>query len=166
MKVRVVSVGRDRSGLFQPAVDEYAGRLKHYCRFELLELAEARGGTDAGQPLRSKVRIKTMNWNSGHGAYALEQVYTVHAGQDYALGEVRFTRFAPRPSRGFPSARTPSRASLFETMVAMSMVLPIFTTTAPSACLASRPVSMVISRPSGRAIFLMIPFGSFILVCS
>ncbi len=43
MKVRVVSVGKDRSGLFEPAVQEYAGRLKHYCKFELIELAEARG---------------------------------------------------------------------------------------------------------------------------
>jgi hypothetical protein len=46
-------------------------------------------------PLRSRVRIRTMNWSSGHGAYALEQTYTVHAGQDYAVGEVRFTRFEP-----------------------------------------------------------------------
>jgi len=35
--VRVVSIGKDRSGLFLPAVEEYAGRLKHYCRFSLLE---------------------------------------------------------------------------------------------------------------------------------
>ena len=43
MKVRVASIGRDRSGLFQPGVDEYADRLAHYTRFELLELPEATG---------------------------------------------------------------------------------------------------------------------------
>jgi len=41
LKVRVVSVGRDRSGLFAPAVDQYAGRLRHYAAFELIELTEA-----------------------------------------------------------------------------------------------------------------------------
>ena len=39
-------------------------------------------------------------------------------------------------------------ASLAATTVASSMVSPCFTTTAPSACLASFPVEMVISRPS------------------
>lgn len=43
MKVRVASIGRDRSGLFQPGVDEYASRLSHYTRFELIELSEASG---------------------------------------------------------------------------------------------------------------------------
>jgi 23S rRNA (pseudouridine1915-N3)-methyltransferase len=35
-------VGRDRSGLFEPAVADYAKRLSHYCRFELVELPESR----------------------------------------------------------------------------------------------------------------------------
>lgn len=43
LKLRVLSVGRDRSGLFQPAVDEYAGRLKHYTKLELVELPESSG---------------------------------------------------------------------------------------------------------------------------
>lgn len=43
MKVRVLSIGKDRSKLFQPGVDEYASRLVHYTRFELVEMAEASG---------------------------------------------------------------------------------------------------------------------------
>lgn len=43
LKVRVASIGKDRSGLFQPGVDEYSKRLLHYTRFELLELPEATG---------------------------------------------------------------------------------------------------------------------------
>jgi 23S rRNA (pseudouridine1915-N3)-methyltransferase len=43
LKVRVLSVGRDRSGWFEPAVQGYAARLKHYTRLELSELAAARG---------------------------------------------------------------------------------------------------------------------------
>jgi 23S rRNA (pseudouridine1915-N3)-methyltransferase len=45
VKVRLLSIGRDRSGLYEPAVQEYAKRLTHYCRFELIELSEARGKT-------------------------------------------------------------------------------------------------------------------------
>ncbi len=36
-------MGKDRSGLFEPAVREYASRLAHYTRFELIELPEAGG---------------------------------------------------------------------------------------------------------------------------
>ena len=43
LKIRVVSVGKDRSGLFTPAVHEYARRLSHYGSFDLLELPESRG---------------------------------------------------------------------------------------------------------------------------
>jgi 23S rRNA (pseudouridine1915-N3)-methyltransferase len=43
LKVRVLSVGRDRSGFFEPAVQAYAERLQHYTRLELTELPEPRG---------------------------------------------------------------------------------------------------------------------------
>jgi 23S rRNA (pseudouridine1915-N3)-methyltransferase len=48
MKLRVVAVGRDRSGLFAPAVDEYAKRLARYAKFELVEVPEAK--RHAGTP--------------------------------------------------------------------------------------------------------------------
>lgn len=41
LKVRLFSVGKDRSGLFEPGVREYAQRLSHYTKFELVELPEA-----------------------------------------------------------------------------------------------------------------------------
>jgi 23S rRNA (pseudouridine1915-N3)-methyltransferase len=43
LKVRLLSIGKDRSGLFEPGVQEYASRLEHYTRFELVELSEASG---------------------------------------------------------------------------------------------------------------------------
>jgi 23S rRNA (pseudouridine1915-N3)-methyltransferase len=43
----VLSVGRDRSGWFEPAVQGYAKRLQHYTRLELTELAEPRGKRSA-----------------------------------------------------------------------------------------------------------------------
>jgi 23S rRNA (pseudouridine1915-N3)-methyltransferase len=48
VRIRILSVGRDRSGLFSPGVEEYAGRLARYVRFELEEAPEARRA--AGTP--------------------------------------------------------------------------------------------------------------------
>jgi len=48
VKLRILSIGRDRSGLYQPAVDEYARRIGRYARLELVELPEAR--RHAGTP--------------------------------------------------------------------------------------------------------------------
>lgn len=42
MRLRVLAVGRDRSGLYAPAVEEYAGRIARYVKFELAEVPEAR----------------------------------------------------------------------------------------------------------------------------
>lgn len=42
MKLRVVAVGKDRSGLYAPAVAEYAGRLSRYVPFAIVEVPEAR----------------------------------------------------------------------------------------------------------------------------
>jgi 23S rRNA (pseudouridine1915-N3)-methyltransferase len=48
VKVRLLAVGRDRSGLYAPAVEEYARRLSRQLKFELVELPEAR--KQAGTP--------------------------------------------------------------------------------------------------------------------
>ena len=48
MRLRVLAVGRDRSGLYQPAVEEYAARIGRYARFEIVEVPEAR--RHAGTP--------------------------------------------------------------------------------------------------------------------
>jgi 23S rRNA (pseudouridine1915-N3)-methyltransferase len=41
MRLKIVSVGRDRSGLFEPAVQEYAKRLNRYLTTELVEVADS-----------------------------------------------------------------------------------------------------------------------------
>lgn len=48
MRLRVVAVGKDRSGLYAPAVEEYARRIARYVRFEIAEVPEAR--KHAGTP--------------------------------------------------------------------------------------------------------------------
>lgn len=48
MRLRLLSVGRDRSGLYAPAVDEYAKRIARYVKFSVEEVPEARKA--AGTP--------------------------------------------------------------------------------------------------------------------
>lgn len=42
MKLTFLSVGKDRSGLFAPGVDEYVRRLSHNVKVSLVELPESR----------------------------------------------------------------------------------------------------------------------------
>jgi len=46
-------------------------------------------------PVRSIIKIKGMNWNSGNGFYEYEQTYTVYAKQSYTTSRVEFTTFSP-----------------------------------------------------------------------
>jgi 23S rRNA (pseudouridine1915-N3)-methyltransferase len=48
VRIRLLAIGKDRSGLYAPAVAEYAERLGRYARFELVELPEAK--KHAGTP--------------------------------------------------------------------------------------------------------------------
>lgn len=48
MKLTFFSVGKDRSGLFSPGVDEYLGRLAHTAKVSVVELPESKhSGTKA-----------------------------------------------------------------------------------------------------------------------
>ena len=63
LKLTILSVGKDRSGLFAPGVDEYAGRLKHTVKIGLVELPESkhsgqRAKDEEGTALLSKVSPK------------------------------------------------------------------------------------------------------------
>jgi hypothetical protein len=46
-------------------------------------------------PMRSIIKIKTMNWNTGSGSYEVEQYYTAHAHQSYSTCKVIYKLFAP-----------------------------------------------------------------------
>lgn len=46
-------------------------------------------------PLRSSIRVKTMNWNSGNGQYEAEQFYTAYAYKIYSICKVAFHKFYP-----------------------------------------------------------------------
>ncbi|MFN0063617.1 MAG: 23S rRNA (pseudouridine(1915)-N(3))-methyltransferase RlmH [Myxococcaceae bacterium] len=49
MKVRVFFFGKDRSGLFEPAAQEYAKRLTHYAKFEWVALASSKSKVHAAE---------------------------------------------------------------------------------------------------------------------
>lgn len=51
-------MGKDRSGLFEPAVQEYARRLAHYAGFELVELAAQKSKAAEGQALLGRLRAQ------------------------------------------------------------------------------------------------------------
>ena len=55
-------------------------------------------------PVRSMIRIKGMNWDSGNGLYEYEQFYTAFAKQSYTASKVVFTKFNPRVEGVLPGA--------------------------------------------------------------
>lgn len=73
MKVRLVSVGKDRSGLFEPGVREYAQRLSHYCRFELLELPDARKAKDPAGAMAEEAKSILDKVKPGETLVALDE---------------------------------------------------------------------------------------------
>jgi hypothetical protein len=77
---------------FTPTAD-----LEH--RFNAGQQSDTRYSFDVlvNGPLRSMVRIRTMNWNTGQGRYEVEQIYTAYAGQNYSTAQVRFPVWEPGP---------------------------------------------------------------------
>ncbi|MHB8418837.1 MAG: 23S rRNA (pseudouridine(1915)-N(3))-methyltransferase RlmH [Myxococcales bacterium] len=49
MKIRVLSIGKDRKGRFEPLAQEYAGRIARQIPFELVVAGEARGDDAAAR---------------------------------------------------------------------------------------------------------------------
>ena len=50
-------------------------------------------------PLRSMIRAKTMNWETGSGHYEVEQLYTAVAHKSWSSCKVTFTEFLPDESK-------------------------------------------------------------------
>jgi len=65
VKLRLLAIGRDRSGLYAPAVEEYVGRISRYVKFELVELPEAR--KHAGTPQAKEEEAATILAKLGRG---------------------------------------------------------------------------------------------------
>ncbi len=99
MKLRLLAVGRDRSGLYAPAVGEYAGRIGRYLRFEVVEIPEARrkAGTpqaseEEGEAILSRLRegerLVALDAAGAHydsAAFARRVAAWLGGGRDVAL---------------------------------------------------------------------------------
>ncbi|MBI3181853.1 MAG: 23S rRNA (pseudouridine(1915)-N(3))-methyltransferase RlmH [Myxococcales bacterium] len=97
MKVRVASIGRDRAGLFAPAVAEYQKRLSRYAGFSLVELPESRRA--GAQALEEEARALLKLASPRDWLVALDE-----RGQQ--LSSVELSRFLAR-------AQSESRDLLF-----------------------------------------------------
>lgn len=84
MRIRLISVGRDRSGLFEPAVKEYAGRLAHYCKFELLELPEAKKARDPRRAMEEEAETILSRLRPGEILVALDERGRGYSSQAFA----------------------------------------------------------------------------------
>jgi len=47
-------------------------------------------------PVRSMIRIKTMNWNTGTGSYEVDQYYSVYANQSFSSCRTIYSIFQPK----------------------------------------------------------------------
>ena len=68
-------------------------------------------------PVRSIIKIKTMNWNSGNGTYDLEQYYSVYAQQSYSTCKVVYKNFHPNKAgvkMGCGIRKKPGEENLFQ----------------------------------------------------
>ncbi len=79
---------------YTPAHD----RLVPKSKWNAGQLSDTRYAYDVicNGPIRSMIRIKGMNWDSGSGFYEYEQYYTIYAGTHYTVSKVNFTTFQPR----------------------------------------------------------------------
>lgn len=60
MKLRLFSFGRDRSGLFEPAVQEFAGRVRKVVPLELVELKAAESPAKEAEALLAKLQPREL----------------------------------------------------------------------------------------------------------
>ena len=80
MKLTFLSVGKDRSGLFSPGVDEYIKRLGHTAKVSVLELPESRASgvkakEEEGAALLGKVSPRDALVALDERGRALSSVY-------------------------------------------------------------------------------------------
>jgi 23S rRNA (pseudouridine1915-N3)-methyltransferase len=60
MKLKVISIGKDRAGLFAPGVAEYTERLQHYAKTTLVELPESKNLSAEGEATLGKLAERDL----------------------------------------------------------------------------------------------------------
>lgn len=87
----------DYNDISRPRFTELKRRVASDSRYNMGQLSDTRYSFDVivNGPLRSKIKARTFNWNTGDGYYELVQVYTAYARQSFATAEVTYTTFSP-----------------------------------------------------------------------
>lgn len=69
--------------------------------FNLGQMSDTRYAYDVvtNGPLRSMIRVKTRNWDTGKGKYDLDQLYTAYRNQSYSTCEVTYKKFLPKEQK-------------------------------------------------------------------
>lgn len=74
MKIRILAIGSDRSRLFEPAIEEYLGRIRRVVPLTVEELSPARkGGQDPGRARELEGRALLARLRPGEMAVALDE---------------------------------------------------------------------------------------------
>lgn len=87
MKLTFLSVGKDRSGLFAPGVDEYVERLSHYAKVSVVELSESK---------KSGVQAKEEEGAALLGKLGPKDALVALDERGKALGSVDFAKWLGR----------------------------------------------------------------------
>lgn len=129
MRYRVLSIGKDRSGLFEPIVAEYAERLQRYAKTDFVVAGEAQGDDATARRaeaalLRKKLGGAETRFVALHAegelltSEALASRLAAEARRDgrgltFVLGEraASIPTFSPPPPGSSPSRASPSPTS-------------------------------------------------------
>jgi 23S rRNA (pseudouridine1915-N3)-methyltransferase len=84
MKLTFLSVGKDRSGLFAPGVDEYVERLGHHAKVNVVELPESK---------KSGAQAKEEEGAALLGKLGARDVLVALDERGKALGSVEFAKW-------------------------------------------------------------------------
>ena len=96
----------DLSQVARPRFTPLARRQPAPTKFNSGQLSDTRYAYDVvvNGPLRSAVRIKIINWETGKGAYEAEQICFAYASENYSRCRVTFPVFEPRIDAVLPGA--------------------------------------------------------------
>jgi 23S rRNA (pseudouridine1915-N3)-methyltransferase len=89
VKLRVVAVGADRSGLFEPAVEEYLARIRRHVPAEIVEVPASRKGADPGRARDEEGEALLVRVRPGDRVVALDERGEQLTSQELSLREVQ-----------------------------------------------------------------------------
>ncbi len=135
--------------------------------------ASASGGVSNSPEIRLRstcVSKRQLSGNNGLSARSIRREVRISASEGLASrlkkppGNLPVAAYFSLYSTVNGRKSNPSLTSLFATTVASIMVSPMRTTTAPSACFASLPVSIEIVLPSFSENDFVIPFSVIVVL--